>query len=95
MAKKNKKFTAKFFISNKKFAGSVLKIGKQFYIVGEHGNNIKLSNERLEYLKENDYETYEKIIDKIKEIDNVDKIKEIDKGVDNKNRIEKLSETVI
>ena len=72
-----------------------------------------MSNERLEYLKENDYETYEKIIDKIKEIDNVDKIKEIDnvdkikeidnvdkikeidKGVDNKNRIEKLSETVI
>ena len=58
--------------SGKKSIGSINKIGNDYYLVVATGNFIKLSEKRLQFIKENDGKLHEVLMKKIQDYEKSD-----------------------
>lgn len=58
--------------SGKKSIGSINRIGNDYYLVAATGNFIKLSEKRLQFIKENDGKLHEVLMKKIQDYEKSD-----------------------
>ena len=58
--------------SGKKSIGSINRIGNDYYLVASTGNFIKLSEKRLQFIKENDGKLHEVLMKKIQDYEKSD-----------------------